>query len=131
MLLHNHFSVILLSSVLPVLTSAQALYRLNWADSTILVGAEQACLDAFNGNVSCPQAIGSLYGNLYTSFDDSVLSLLCSTTCYNSLVDHRQAVASSCAGIPYVDPNDGSSWPATYKSDQALFNYNYTCLKRR
>lgn len=131
MFLHAQTLVFILSSALPALTSAQSLYRLNWADSTILVGAGQACLDGFNGNVSCPQAIGSLYGDLYPSFNESVLDALCSSTCYDSLLDHRSLVASNCAGISYVDPNDGSSWPATYKTDQALFNYNYTCLKRR
>lgn len=108
-----------------------AYYPLNYADQTMLPGAGQACLDAYNANVSCPQAIGSLYADLYPSFNTTVLDTLCSAVCFDSLVAHRRNVSDACGSSQtYYSQNDGSTWPATYKVDDAIYNYNLTCLTR-
>ncbi|KAJ9156077.1 carbohydrate-binding module family 50 protein [Pleurostoma richardsiae] len=83
-------------------SSTEALYPLNYADTSTLIGASQDCLDSYNANVSCPQAIGSLSN-----------------------------VSAQCdSNVTYYNVGDGSSWPVTYRTDQAIYNYNLTCLKR-
>ncbi|KAF2790994.1 carbohydrate-binding module family 18 protein [Melanomma pulvis-pyrius CBS 109.77] len=102
-----------------------------YGDSSILEGASQACIDTFNSNVSCPQAIGSLYADPYPDFDKTVLDALCTKTCFNSLLSLRSSLVSKCgSGVTYQDVTDGSYWPVTYLADLAIFNYNMTCLER-
>ncbi|KAF7184181.1 hypothetical protein CNMCM7691_004806 [Aspergillus felis] len=87
--------------------SAQALYALNYADSSMLTGASQACLDAYNANVSCTRAIGYLYSDLWPNFNKTCAS-----------------------NVTFYDIGAGSTWPATYRIDQAIYGYNLTCVKR-
>lgn len=109
-----------------------AYYPLNYADSSMLPGSSQECLDAFNANVSCNQAIGSLYANLWPNLDQTILDALCTSTCFNSLQEHRSALISSCGSdVTYYSVSDGSTWPVTYLTDKAIYGYNLTCLKRR
>jgi hypothetical protein len=107
-------------------------YPLMYGDSSILKGATQACIDTFNSNVTCTQAIGSLYADPYQNVKESVLDGLCTANCFNSLVDLRSEVISKCdSGVTYQDVSDSSYWPVTYLTDLAIFNYNMTCLLRR
>ncbi|KAI0123660.1 muramidase [Xylariales sp. AK1849] len=108
-----------------------AQYALNYADSSILIGASQDCLDAYTANVSCTSAIGSLYADQWPDFNETVLGALCSDTCFDSLTTHRNNVSSQCASdVTFYNVADSSSWPVTYRTDQAIHNYNMTCVKR-
>jgi hypothetical protein len=60
-------------------------YPLMYGDSSILDGASQACIDTFNSNVSCPQAIGHLYADPFPNFNKGVLDALSTTQCIESL----------------------------------------------
>jgi hypothetical protein len=103
-----------------------------YGDSSILKRASQACINTFNSNVTCTQAIGSLFADPYPNFTERVLDGLCTANCFNSLVNLRSEVASQCeSGVTYQDVSDGSYWPVTYLADLAIFNYNMTCLPRR
>jgi hypothetical protein len=125
-----HFFMAILSLV--ATASAQALYALNYADSNMLTGASQACLDAYNANVSCTRAIGYLYSDLWPNFNKTVVDGLCTEDCFQSLVDHRRNVSAQCASnVTFYDIGAGSTWPATYRIDQAIYGYNLTCVKRR
>jgi hypothetical protein len=107
-------------------------YPLMYGDPSILKGASQACINTFNSNVTCTQAIGSLYADPYPNLTERVLDSLCTATCFDSLVNLRSEVASQCgSGVTYQDVSDGSYWPVTYLADLAIFNYNMTCLPRR
>ena len=114
------------------ISAQNAYYPLLYGDSSILEGASQTCIDTFNSNVSCPQAIGYLYADPYPDFTKIVLDALCTTTCFNSLLSLRSSLVSKCgSGVTYQDVSDGSYWPVTYLADLAIFNYNMTCLERR
>ncbi|KAL2850523.1 hypothetical protein BJX68DRAFT_255207 [Aspergillus pseudodeflectus] len=110
---------------------SQAQYALNYADSTILIGAGQACLDAYNANVTCSKTIGYLYADLWPSLQEKTLDDLCASECFESLLQHRANISSHCgADVTYYSTADGSSWPPTYQVDEAIYGYNLTCLRR-
>ena len=109
-----------------------AQYQLHSADASVLIGASQSCLDAYNANVSCTSSIGYLYTDRFPDLCSDTLTSLCTTDCFNSLVAHRNNVASTCGpSVQYYNDADESYWPATYLDDVAIYSYNLTCMERR
>lgn len=114
-----------------LLTLAQN-YQLHNATTSVLPGASEACLQAFNTPVNCFHAIGQLYANpFYTFNDDAELTTLCTSTCLQSLTSHRNTVASACAGVQYYDEYEDTHWVPTYPEDFIIFAYDIACLKRK
>jgi len=111
-------------------SGATSQYILHNADSSILIGASDACLSAYNTAVTCTPTIGYLYANHFPDLSTDDLEGLCTSNCLSSLSTHRTSVASACGSVQYYDDADGSFWPSTYLSDVALHLYDLTCLKR-
>jgi hypothetical protein len=123
--------ITLVISVLFPSTLAHYSHQLHDVDSSVLVGASQSCLDAYNANVSCPSSIGYLYTDRFPDLASNALAGLCTRHCFHSLLSHRNQVASACgSSIQYYNDADGSFWPGTYLDDAAIYGYNLTCLKR-
>jgi hypothetical protein len=112
-----------------VFCQTQFQYQLHDADTSILIGADDSCLAAYNANVTCPSIIGYLYGDNFPDLDTSDLTALCTGNCFSSLTSHRASVAAACnSSVEYYNDADQSYWPATYLDDVSLYLYNMTCL---
>lgn len=106
-------------------------YQVHDADSTVLVKADNACLDAFNANVSCLNEVGWLYGNPYQNLDRSILQSLCTDECRSSLRSHRKRVQDSCSrDARYVDGVDGTQYLPTQLDDELVFAHDIACAKK-
>ena len=125
-------SLLLLSFVLSFsLSFVRADYQLHDADTSILVGATPACLDAFNANVSCPSALGYLYADHFPDLPSEELDALCTASCGSSLALHRSNIATACSSqVAWFNNADQSLWPSTYLDDLAIHLRDMTCMKR-
>ncbi|KAF1988221.1 carbohydrate-binding module family 50 protein [Aulographum hederae CBS 113979] len=120
-----------ISAIFTLLPRSDAQYRLHNADSSVLVGADDACLEAYNAEVSCPATIGFLYADRFPDLPKSALEGLCTGECFQSLVEHRNNVSKSCeSDVHYYNNVDSSSWNVTFLEDEAIYAHNLTCLIR-
>ncbi|RSL40912.1 hypothetical protein CEP54_015978 [Fusarium duplospermum] len=121
--------VVLLSFLSAVLAQEYS-SSLGVVDSSILLGANQTCLDVFNANVSCAPIIQDLFENPYLDLEEPDLSAFCQNTCYSSLVSQRDRIQAECEGVIYQDPVSEWRWQPTYLVETAILAFNITCLKR-
>lgn len=125
-----HTAVLACLIVTSVLAEVVALHM---TDPKHLRGASPSCLAAYNNGVSCEPEICSLYCHPQRFLSVDALEGLCTAECYESLVAHRDRIAAECLDDTRYYPNlDSTSYKrVTHKADQAIANYNRTCLKGR
>ncbi|RSL71249.1 hypothetical protein CEP51_012088 [Fusarium floridanum] len=121
---------IILCSFLSSVLAQEYSWSLGVVDSSILLGANQTCLDVFNANVSCAPIIQDLFENPYLDLEEPDLSAFCQNTCYSSLVSQRDRIQAECEGAIYQDPVSEWRWQPTYLVETAVLAFNITCLKR-
>ncbi|KAG8631988.1 hypothetical protein KVT40_001128 [Elsinoe batatas] len=110
---------------------AQEQYPLAYGDASILKGASQECITAFNANVSCANAVGLLFGDMTPNLSQSALDFLCDGECLNALNSYRDKIGASCASdVTWEDVADSSTWPTTYLADKAMYALDLNCLRR-
>ncbi|KAF2223855.1 hypothetical protein BDZ85DRAFT_236355 [Elsinoe ampelina] len=110
---------------------AQEQYPLAYGDASILKGASQECITAFNANVSCANAVGLLFGDMTPNLSQNTLDFLCNGECLNALKSYLEKVGASCASdVTWEDVADSSTWPTTYLADKAMYALDLNCLRR-
>ncbi|SPJ91020.1 uncharacterized protein FTOL_13422 [Fusarium torulosum] len=109
----------------------EALFSLGAIEPSFLDGASDACVAAFNINVSCPSALAELYFDSDLALDSTELKDLCQGTCLSSLKSLRDSVKEQCGSkVTYEDPSDGTLWKVTYLMEEAIYHVDRACLKK-
>lgn len=106
-------------------------YPIGFGDESLLPGASEDCLAAFNTNVTCVPIVGDLFDDPYMALNKSDLDGLCTTACYQSITTLRDAIDTKCGNTSFDDPADGTQRKPTFLAEWALMAYNLTCLKNR
>ncbi|KAK9773190.1 putative LysM domain-containing protein [Seiridium cardinale] len=121
---HNAALVALV--ILPAHAASE--FLLHPISSSQLSGASEECLRALNGGVDCSVDICSLYQHPGRFFEQPTLyHEICTTGCYESLLSLKDDIASKCsADAKYYPGSNRQSQPkpVTYRTDQAIYNYN-------
>ena len=126
----RRISTVLFFLMSPLMATAKVTYNLGYGDSSILEGATDDCLAAFNAYVTCQPTIIDVLDDFGQSFDQAQLETLCTDACYESLTGLREGVTQKCKDVLYYDPGDSSTWKSTILVESAMMAYNKTCLKR-
>ncbi|KAF7343654.1 hypothetical protein MSAN_01986300 [Mycena sanguinolenta] len=88
-----------------------------------------ACVTALMATIECNSTI-PLMGISSALFDDSDLSMVCTSTCASSLASYRANVVSACAGYTMVlDTSTNTSYAPTLAVDSISGPYTVQCLK--
>lgn len=108
-------------------------YALYSADSEVLLDASEACLAAFNANVTCPALTGELFSSPFFEFNRNTtwLDLVCATSCRESLQEHRKNVRAACTGAQYYDEFEQTLWQPWYPDDYMIYSHDIACMARR
>lgn len=90
------------------------------------------CNAAFNTSLNCDVTVQYLYkqhGWIEGGWQESNLTLLCTDSCRQSLLNLRTQVDSACA--TWLTSMEGQNTSASTMVDFYLYKYNVTCLKDR
>lgn len=117
--------------ILCALLIAQALADLTIFEPGLIANSSdtslsQGCISALQATIACDpylqlQVSGDTYGYLPTS----LLDILCSPACAQSLASYHNSVKNACANDPW--PWQGT--PPEHYGDQIWARYNMTCFK--
>jgi len=89
--------------------------------------APSACLAAFNTSLSCDVTVQLLNTQQeWVGWNQTNLTALCTSNCYNSLVSLESTVSSACGS--YAIPFNGATISAGQILDYYQYKYNLTCL---
>lgn len=123
--------IVILSGTRLSSVKGEALFSLRAFEPSFLDGASDACVAAFNVNVSCPSTVAEAYFDQDLSLDSTGLKDLCQGTCLSSLKSLRDSVKEQCGSkVTYEDPSDGTLWKVTYRMEESIYYVDRACLKK-
>jgi hypothetical protein len=91
-------------------------------------GLSLPCLNSLNGSITCDDSLPTAIWDPSVYLDNDQLTSLCNSTCSTSLQGYRNSVVSACTSSDIIVIG-GLAYPASYRPDEYIFNYNILCRK--